>query len=312
MQGLPQAQHDQIGDVDRCRDRPHARQRETSGESQRGPCLWGHAGHSPGDIPGAGGGVLDDDRIPSGRGAGQRPVRARPGRILEGQPKRGGHLPGDPADGQAVTAVRGDGDVEDVVGEVQQFGNVHAERGVSRQHQDAVVVVADAEFTNRTDHAVTEMPVGLARGDGETAGQHRARQRHRHPVTDLEVESSADHPAGTGRRHLDRHPAHVLLLGLDDLDRADLTDDDTGDVTADGLDGLNLETGSDQRLGDHFRRRQAGDGRPEPRHGNLHDPLPVSNTRPKRTSPSTKSRISWTPWRIMAARSRPIPKAKPL
>ncbi len=231
---------------------------------------------------------------------------------MERQPERGRHLPGDPADRQAVTTVRGDGYVKDVVGEIQQLGDVHAQRGLRRQHQDAVMIVTDAQLTERTDHPVAELPIGLARGDGEAAGQHRAGQRHRHPVADLEVERPADHPAGAGLRHRDIHPAHVLLLGLDDLDRDDLADDDPGEVVTDGLDGLHLETGPDQRLGDRLRRWQAVDGLPQPRHENFHDQLPVPNRRPKRMSPSTKSRISRTLCRIIAARSRPIPNANPL
>ncbi len=322
VQRLPQPQHDQVRDVDRYRDGPHTRQGEPPGQPQRRGRVRPDPGDDPGDIPAAGGGVLHHDRVPrrtlsssdlSSSGLFGRGLFGRgTGGVVEGQPERGRRLPGDPADGQAVAAVRSDGDVQHIVGEFQQPGDVGPHRGVRRQDEDAAVVVADAQLAGRADHPLAEMPVGLTGGDGETTGQYRAGQGHGHPVTDGEVERPADHLAGAGLGHPDPHPAHVLLLGLDELDREHLADDYAGEVVPDRLDGLHLETGPDERVGDRLRRRQGRDDLPQPRHHDLHDQFPVPNERPKRTSPSTKSRISWTSWRIIAARSRPIPNAKPL
>ena len=44
--------------------------------------------------------------------------------------------------------------------------------------------LAEAEFARRADHPVGDVPVGLARGDREAAGQHRARQRDHDQVAD--------------------------------------------------------------------------------------------------------------------------------
>ena len=68
------------------------------------------------------------------------------------------------------------------------------------QHQDARVVVADAELADRADHAVGDVAVGLARGDREAAGQHRAGQRDDDEVADGEVVRAADDAARLGAR----------------------------------------------------------------------------------------------------------------
>ncbi len=286
VQRLTQSQHDQICDVDRHRDGPHTRQRKTPGEPQRRHRARTDPGDDPGDIPAAGGGVLHHDRIahraPLGHGLLGHHMLEMPrrrlladavatagygcdhGGVVEGQPERGRRLPGDPAQGQAVTPVRGDGYVQHVVGKFQQLGDIGPQRGAGRQDEDPAVVVTDTQFAGRTDHPLADLSVGLAGGDGETAGQHRAGQRDGHPVADLEVERTADHTAGAGLGHPDLHPAHVLFLGPDKLDRHDLADDDAGEVVPDGLDGLHLETGPDERLGDSLRRRQGRDGLAQP------------------------------------------------
>ena len=64
------------------------------------------------------------------------------------------------------------------------------------QHDDAVVVVAEAELAGRADHAVGDVAVGLARRDREPAGQHRAGQRDDDEVADGEVVRAADDPLG--------------------------------------------------------------------------------------------------------------------
>ena len=60
------------------------------------------------------------------------------------------------------------------------------------EHDDAGVVVADAELAGRADHAVRVVPVRLAGADVEPARQHAAGQDHRDQVADDEVGRAAD------------------------------------------------------------------------------------------------------------------------
>ena len=48
----------------------------------------------------------------------------------------------------------------------------------------------------------------------------------------------------------------------------------------------------------------------QPRHGDPHQ-ISIPNGRVNRTSPSTMSRMSSTPWRNIRVRSMPMPNAKP-
>ncbi len=60
------------------------------------------------------------------------------------------------------------------------------------KHDDAGVVLADAQLAGGADHAVGDVSVSLARGDAEVAGQDGAGQAHHNTVTDVEVVSAAD------------------------------------------------------------------------------------------------------------------------
>src|SRR5699024_7606118 len=86
---------------------------------------------------------------------------------------------GDAAHGQLVAAVRGDVDVEGDLVEAEQGDRViagltgQAEIG---QHDDAGVILAEAELLGRADHPVGGVAVGLAGGDGEISGQNGSGQ----------------------------------------------------------------------------------------------------------------------------------------
>ena len=57
----------------------------------------------------------------------------------------------------------------------------------SGEHDDAVVVVAEAELALGADHAVGDVAVGLARGDVEAPGQHGAGQDDDDEVADSKL-----------------------------------------------------------------------------------------------------------------------------
>src|SRR5690606_8891378 len=94
---------------------------------------------------------------------------------------------------EAVTAVGGDGQLDDRVVQPDQLDRVVTGVGrARRQHQDAVVVLTDAELPRGADHAFADLAVGLARRDLEVSGQHGAGQRDHHEVALPEVRRAAD------------------------------------------------------------------------------------------------------------------------
>ena len=109
-----------------------------------------------------------------------------------------------------------------------------------------------------------------------------------------------------------RHQLIVLpfFCGSGELD--DLADDERpGD--GGGVDRLLLQADPDEVGGDGLGGRVGGQrdvlGEPGQRDAG-HQSTPA-NCWEKRTSPSTMSRMSATPWRSMRVRSIPMPKAKP-
>ena len=101
-----------------------------------------------------------------------------------------------------------------------------------------------------------------------------------------------------------------MLLGGEVEDAAD--DDGTLHVTADLLDGLDLEAGAHERVGELPAGEVGGQGRvlAQPGDRGPHRAVPTSE-RLNRTSPSTMSRMSSAAFRNINVRSTPMPKAKP-
>ena len=184
--------------------------------------------------------------------------RHRPvGRVgeVEAVGQRG--LAADTAQRQRVRAVGVDLELDDLVAQRQHVEDVVARlAGVGGQHDDAVVVVAEAELLGGADHPGRHVAVGLARGDREVAGQHAAGQDHRHQVADGEVVGAA-HDAlrvagAVGRADVDRAPADglavALRLVLEGQHPAD--DERSGDVVPGPLDRLELEAEGRQARGE--------------------------------------------------------------
>ena len=261
VQRLAELEHQVVGHVHREGDGPDARTRQPDPHPQRRARPGAEVAHLAQHEPVTRGRVGDTGRPdvpghPAQVGA-EPGVRRQPGvgRVGERDPERDGELAGHAADGHAVTAVRGHGDVEDLVAQAGVADEVRAERGVGRQHQDAGVVIADAQLAGGADHALRHAAVGLALADLEAAGQHRAGLGQRHPVADREVGGAADDPevalAAGLVAFLGRDlavPDRLLELGQF-LDREDFGDDDAADVVAGRLDGLHLEPGGGQPLG---------------------------------------------------------------
>src|SRR5664279_5524478 len=155
-------------------------------------------------------------------------------------------------------------------------------------------------------------PIGLARGDGEAAGQYGAGQRDRHPVADGEVTGTADDPPGAGAGvHLAAADG-LAVAGDELLDGEHLADQYAGDIGADRLNPLDLQADPQQRI----RRLSGGvrwqvDVAAQPGQRDPHQAsIPKANV--NRTSPSTRSRMSGMSCRNIRVRSSPIPRAKQL
>ena len=187
-----------------------------------------------------------------------------------------GVFAGRAADGERVAAVRGHIDFGCLVVETQQVHGVRADFRVEPdpgQDQDAVVVLADAQFADGGDHAGGEVAVGLPRGDAEVARQHRAGKGDHHFVALHEVVGAADDPlhaggvdalAGEGLRlafgdNADLAPVDGLAVGLRFLDDAqDLAHHDRALQGVRGaVDGLFFKADLDQ-FGHHVFGRCSG------------------------------------------------------
>ena len=121
-------------------------------------------------------------------------------------------------------------------------------------------------------------------------------------------------PRGSGSPDVHRAPvdrlAVAVLLGRELEDAAD--HDRALDVAAHLVDGLDLEPGADERVGQLPTGQVGGQGRvlAQPGDRRPHRAVPTSE-RLNRTSPSTMSRMSSAAFRNINVRSTPMPKAKP-
>ena len=217
---LAELEHDVVGDVHREGDGADAGEPEPGRHPRRrGPGGVDAAHGARDEAVAAGlavdrGVVVDLDAVAAGEGRGG----LHPGRRV-GEDGAGGvsvftrHA----ADGEAVAAVGGDVDFRSLVVEAEQLHRVGAELRVEpdpREHQDAVMVLADAQFTDGGDHAGGEVAVGLTGGDAEVARQHGAREGDHHLVAFNEVVGAADDPLHAGG--VDAIAGQGLLLALGD------------------------------------------------------------------------------------------------
>src|SRR5699024_6546220 len=114
-------------------------------------------------------------------------------RVVEGCPRGQGVLPGDAAHGEAVPPVGGDVDL-DRLGSQPEHGAQVVPRSQSGEdvggqllgeHDDPVVVLTQTQLERRTDHARTDVPIGLAGGYLEVARQDAAGEDHRDEIADV-------------------------------------------------------------------------------------------------------------------------------
>ncbi len=222
----------------------------------------------------------------------------------------GGQFPSQSQHRHAIGTVRVDRDVEEGVGQRQDRDEVLADvirrRGIVLvEHHDPGGVLPHRQFLFGADHAVGGDAADGAAPDLEVA-QHRAGEGHRHDGPRLEVPRPAD---DLGHLAADVDLAHSHLVGVG-MGRhfAHRADHDPREGGLQGSHLLDLESQPLERSGDlgGVGRRQRHEVR-QPVEGELHRNCPST-----RRSDSQKWRRSGMPWRTMAKRSAPIPKAKPV
>ena len=243
--GLAELEHHVVGGVDDVVDRAHPAALEPEREPRRRGCdpdpLEDRRGEPPTQL-----GCVDPDRdeLVGARRRGGR------GRRRDGAERHRGaraEVPRDPLHAPGVGAVALDGDVEDRVGLDAQRREDRSSRGDplgAVEHEQSLVVLAEAELAARAEHPVGDDAAQRAPGDRHPVGEHRADRRERHERADVVVPRAADHldrPNPVADR---REPDPVRAL--DRVDPLHLDDDDLV-----------------QPLADHARcPRRRGRGRP--------------------------------------------------
>ena len=274
VQGLAQLQHDVVGDVHGQGDRADPSQAQAGGQPRRGRPGGVQVPHGAGDEAGAARAVVDGGVVAQVHDVALPVVRGRPlgqglGRVGEGGVHGQAVLPGHPAHGERVAAVRGHVDLRGLVGQPQQLQGVLAGFGVQAElaeDDDPLVLIGQAQLAGGGDHPGGDVTVGLARGDPEVPGQHGPGQGHDDLVPHGEVVGPAHDALDPGG--LDALPLQGLLAALGDhahlapvdglavgvglrLHGQHLPDDDgPGDVVQGPVHGLLLEADPHQRLQD--------------------------------------------------------------
>ena len=336
VQRLAEREHDVVGDVDGERDRPHPHLRQplaasTAATGASGRCPGRSArrsGHSR-RCPSIGAASASCDGIPAVVGLRHR----EQGRVAEAAAAAALGVPvlaGQAAHREAVAAVGRDVGLDGLLAEAEQGDGVVA--GLERrallvaeqpgQHDDPLVVVADADLVLGADHPVGHPAVGLARGDLEArrAGRRRAARRRR------------------GRRPRSSWAPQTISWCLPsvsiwpcwpDVDGA-LADRSCRSSATCSSNSRTRPTTSGPVMSPPWRSSSSRPTRDEAAAtsapvapgrevGVLGEPASaaracqtsIPNCCEKRTSPSTISCMPWTPWRSCSARSMPSPKANP-
>ena len=215
MQRLGRHQHHVVGDVDDVVDRALAGGHQPRLQPRRRRADLHALVHARGEAR-AQVGVLDDHL--GGLHRSRRSRIGRPRRCGQRRARDRVDLPRQPVDTQAVGAVGGDLQLEDVGGDRQHLGQRLAGGQVAVEDEDARVVGPDAELVLGQDH-----PVGLdaaqpGLAERRAVGHHRAGSGDRDGLPRLHVRRAAHDLDKLARADVDHaHPQPVgvgVLFGL--------------------------------------------------------------------------------------------------
>ena len=223
---------------------------------------------------------------------------------MQGPAKKGAHLPGNSQERHGVPAVGGDAEVEDAVPSRHHLRQRGPNGSVGIEHEDSVVLVAQAELPARADHAVGHDPANLRALERGAVGQHAARARNRHLLSGGQIGRAADDLDGLALAQLDTADREVIRVRMGHP-LQNPTDVDRREIRPETLDDDVLEAAEFEPFRQLTVRRKRDELR-EPVERDTHQSC--SRTR---TSLSKSSRKCGRPKRCMAVRSIPIPKAKP-
>ena len=222
----------------------------------------------------------------------------------------------DAAHRHLISAVGRDVDVEDFVVQAQQFRGVLAGGEIGKapvgEHDDAVVVFAQAQFASRADHAVGDVAVGFACRNSEVTGQNSTGKRCDDVVANTEVVRSAHNALRFIGADVNGAPVDGLAVGV--LFRFAGENSADYERTCDGRADVVFFFQADAgEFGSEFVSvevlRQV-DVLGQPFQGYEHQFI-TPKAFEKRISPSTMSCMSLIPSPSMSVRSMPMPKAKP-
>lgn len=311
VQWLPGLEQDEVGEVHEAVDAALSEDRETAPPGERRGAVGQALDHGT-DVPRTVGLGLHAHRegLAVGFELGSR-------RELQGAAEQRRELAGEALMPPQVGAVR-DGDVgelEDGVLRGHDLADRRAHRRVRRQHEDAVVVVAQAQLVLGADHAAALDPADLARrqrdGPARPTRQRGADRCVGHDLALCHVGRAADdlRRGPVARVHGDEAQAIGIRMRAHGQ-RA--RRDDARQGRAHGRDVLDLGGVEGEALGSLGRRDAVQVHQlAKPAPGELHASTPDPNCLRKRRSPPIRWRMSSMPYLRSTRRSMPMPNAKP-
>ena len=305
VERAPEREHDVVGHVDDVRDRSDAGCEEAGAQPRRrggDP----HIAKEPADVAGAAFEILDDDV--GGLVACERWIDPR--RRREREPVEDRDLARETVDGEQVRTVAGHLELEHGVGDRQDVRERRPRFPRLPQDEDAGMVGAELELTLGENHPVRDRPAELGPLERASVRKERPRERDRDRRARTEVPRAADDLTRLCLADVD--PAQLEAVGIRVLarldDPADAIEPEVAVRVRDAAtdDAVDLGGGHREPVRDVLDRRRERDVVAQPRDRHLHE-----NCLRSRRSFSQSCRMSGSPWRSIAIRSRPRPNAKP-
>ena len=220
VQRLTGLQHHVVRNIHRQRQRAHTRQTQTRRHPRRNWRIRLHARHLTHHETSACGvtvnrGVITQRNRVTGVVSLRGALAVRQHKILKGRTGSVAPLASNTAQRERVTAVRGHVHLSSLIVQAQQLHRIGTKLRVqaqSRKHQDATVIIANAQLTSRSNHASRLVAVSLTSGNRETTGQNSAGQGHNNLVAGYEIVGTTNNALNAGR--LNALTGQSLLLAL--------------------------------------------------------------------------------------------------